>query len=147
MRVIPLPKAPASTSMAVRHSMHGNSVRQTKIESSLADLLIENGLTGFVQNDKSLEGTPDIAYPSNRLAIFVHGCFWHRCPYCEPHFPEINADYWQAKFARNKRRDKHAQVSLKREGWRVVTVWECKLKNNPHNVLRRIRSAMKNTNG
>jgi G:T-mismatch repair DNA endonuclease (very short patch repair protein) len=38
-------------------------------------------------------------------------------------------------------------VSLKREGWRVVTVWECKLKNNPHNVLRRIRSAMKNTNG
>ena len=58
----------------------------------------------------------------------VRGCFWHRCPHCNPSTPKKNTDYWQAKFARNVERDEENLRQLEAMGWRVHVIWECQLK-------------------
>jgi len=66
---------------------------------------------------------PDIVFPGEQLAVFVDGCRWHCCP---EHFraPRVNAEYWNAKFARNVARDRLTDEALALAGWRVVRVWE-----------------------
>lgn len=79
-------------------------------------------------NWKRLPGSPDIVLPKLRTAIFVHGCFWHR-HLCRSgsRTPKSNIRYWEAKFARNKARDRWNRASLIDLGWRVLVVWECQL--------------------
>lgn len=75
---------------------------------------------------KSLPGTPDVVFPSRRIALFVHGCFWHRHPGCKrASTPKNHADYWKAKFEANVRRDAKSMTELEALGWRVVVIWEC----------------------
>ena len=78
----------------------------------------------------NLPGRPDIVLARRRLAIFVHGCFWHGhdCPR-GARTPKANRDYWQAKIARNRARDATAASALAGLGWRVETVWECELRD------------------
>lgn len=90
----------------------------------------------------SLPGRPDLAVPAARVAIFVHGCFWHRhqgCRLCST--PSTRRRAWQAKFAANVRRDRRAARALRALGWRVVTVWECRLRH-PDRVRRRLERAL-----
>ena len=68
---------------------------------------------------------PDITYPGRKLAIFVHGCFWHRCPTCDLGLPKTNVDYWREKFERNVERDRRKERALLNLGWDVRTIWEC----------------------
>ena len=133
----PLPASPKSTSSAVRASMIGNRSVQTRPETVLQEALTAIGLDQFAKHC-SLQGTPDIAFDREKVAIFVHGCYWHRCPYCSPHFPSTNQAYWSAKFARNKDRDKSVKRGLKELGWKVIIVWECKVLKNPIRQARRI---------
>ena len=70
-----------------------------------------------------IAGRPDAIIPSKKIAIFVHGCFWHGCK-LHGHIPKSNLDYWQPKLARNKARDESNARILKKAGWRVLTVWE-----------------------
>jgi len=75
---------------------------------------------------KDLPGTPDIVLPRHKLAIFVHGCFWHQHPGCRrATIPRTRVQFWEAKFAENARRDCGAEDRLRALGWNVVTVWEC----------------------
>lgn len=85
-----------------------------------------------------LPGTPDVALRRRRAAVFVHGCFWHRCPHCRVGRQKIrtNLDYWLPKLTRNKARDKRAKSALSADGWRVFVVWECQTKSAP--ILRRL---------
>ena len=75
-----------------------------------------------------LPGKPDLVFPRHRLAVFVHGCFWHRHS-CRKgsSVPATRTTYWLAKFKRNKSRDRRARDSLRRLGWRSLVVWECQL--------------------
>lgn len=75
-----------------------------------------------------LPGRPDLVLPRHRLAVFVHGCFWHGhdCPRGR-RAPKTNAAYWQAKIARNRTRDAAAQAALTAAGWTPVIIWECAL--------------------
>lgn len=77
-----------------------------------------------------LPGTPDVVLVAQRIAIFVHGCFWHQhgCRLCSRR-PKSRLDYWLPKLRRNAVRDRDAQAELKHQGWRVVIVWECQTKN------------------
>lgn len=79
---------------------------------------------------KDLPGKPDLVFPSRRKAIFVHGCFWHGhdCPRGSRK-PKSNRAYWETKIRRNRERDTQSEAALKRDGWRVLTVWECQMKN------------------
>jgi len=81
-------------------------------------------------NRKDLPGKPDIVLPGRRLAIFVHGCFWHGHDCARgARVPKANRDYWIAKVARNRARDAAARLALESGGWRVETVWECEMRD------------------
>ena len=80
-----------------------------------------------------LPGKPDLVFPSRRVALFVHGCFWHghNCPR-GARMPETNRAYWQAKIARNTARDLVVRASLRRLGWKHVVIWECQTRDGPN---------------
>jgi DNA mismatch endonuclease (patch repair protein) len=103
--------------------------RDTKPELRVRSLLHRLGYR-FRLHRKGLPGSPDIVLPSRRIAVFVHGCFWHGhgCPRSLRR-PKANADYWEAKLARNKMRDAANLADLAAMGWRATIVWECALKD------------------
>ena len=120
-------RAPAASSEAVRRSMMGNKAKDTKPELELRRLLREAGYPGYRLHWKKAPGRPDIAYPGRKVAIFVNGCFWHRCPHCSPALPKTNGEFWEAKFEANVGRDARKIAELESAGWTVVTVWECEI--------------------
>lgn len=84
----------------------------------------------FRLHRKDLPGSPDLVFPSRRVAIFVHGCFWHGhdCPR-GARMPKSNAGYWRDKLARNVARDRRSLEQLAALGWRTAVLWECELKD------------------
>lgn len=79
---------------------------------------------------RQLPGTPDLVFPGRRVALFVHGCFWHRHPGCRfATTPKTRADFWQAKFEGNVARDARKEDELRLAGWMPVTIWECETRD------------------
>lgn len=120
-------EAPPASSDAVRKSMKGNRRCDTKPELAMRRRLREAGLTGYRLQWKA-PGRPDIAWPGKKVALFVNGCFWHRCPRCSPPTPKSHVEYWVVKFERNVERDERNRLALEEQGWTVHVVWECQLK-------------------
>lgn len=92
-----------------------------------------------VRSGSELPGRPDLVLPVRKVAILVHGCFWHGCP---RHYrrPRYNRAYWDRKLLRNRTRDKRVISTLRQKGWRVVVAWECEILNDQSKVLRRVLS-------
>ena len=118
------------SSKAVSKVMSRNRGKDTKPELLLRKLLWKNGLRGYRIHPKKIPGKPDVCFVSRKIAIFINGCFWHRCPYCKYELPKHNKQFWESKFDKNVIRDKEKIKQLKRMGWKVVIVWECQLKKN-----------------
>lgn len=78
---------------------------------------------------RSLPGRPDIVLPKHRVALFVHGCFWHRHGCKFSYTPKSRVAFWQTKFNQNVERDRKVFRALKSLGWKVVTIWECETKS------------------
>lgn len=114
--------------------MKGNVRAGTKPELALRRMLREAGFPGYRLHWKT-DGSPDIAYPGRKVAIFVNGCFWHRCPHCSPSMPKSHTDFWERKFTRNVERDARKIGELESAGWHTVVVWECRLREQPGHVL------------
>jgi len=123
-------RAPVPRTEAISRVMSANRGKDTGPEMALRKALWAAGLRGYRLHWKSVPGRPDIAYPGRKLAIFVHGCYWHRCPHCDLPLPKTNTDFWQAKFERNQARDKRKAEALEEDGWRVLTFWECQIKSD-----------------
>jgi DNA mismatch endonuclease (patch repair protein) len=107
--------------------MSGIKGRNTKPEVFVRSYLHRAGLR-FRLHDRKLPGRPDIVLARYRTVILVHGCFWHRhkgCKFC--YTPKSNRAFWKAKFAANVERDVRKARELRRAGWRVVTIWECRI--------------------
>lgn len=134
---------PEPSSPAVSRSMKGNRGKDTQPELKLRRLLREAGYPGYRLHWKGAPGRPDIAYPGRKVAIFVNGCFWHRCPHCNPSTPKSHTDYWDKKFELNRERDRRKTAELERAGWRVVVVWECRLENQPGAVVAEVAAALR----
>jgi DNA mismatch endonuclease (patch repair protein) len=84
----------------------------------------------FRLHRRNLPGTPDIVLPRHRVVVQVHGCFWHQHAGCRhANLPRSRPDYWLPKLRRNVERDTAAELALERLGWRVLTVWECALRD------------------
>lgn len=83
----------------------------------------------FRLHRRDLPGTPDLVFPGRRIALFVHGCFWHRHGCTKATTPASNVGYWTAKFERNVERDARNAAELRKLGWRCVRIWECETKN------------------
>lgn len=90
-----------------------------------------------------LPGRPDLVLPRHRMAIFVHGCFWHRHPDCKrSSLPKTNAAFWRDKLDRNVQRDAENRRDLEAAGWKVITVWECELYRDPVRTTERVASRL-----
>ena len=108
--------------------MQANKSKNTKPELLVRQALRAAGLTGYRIHWKKVPGHPDICFVGRHVAIFVHGCYWHRCPYCALPRPRSHREFWEAKFARNRERDARDISELVAAGWTVIVVWECRLK-------------------
>lgn len=114
--------------------------RDTKPELRVRSALHRAGLR-YRLHDRSLPGRPDIVFASRKLALFVHGCFWHRCPHCKNGAKGVgsNEGYWFPKLARNAARDKENCERLHALGWKVEVVWECQA-NDPTKLRQIVRA-------
>lgn len=102
--------------------------KDTKPEKIIRSILHKLGFR-FRINRKDLPGKPDIVLPKYKTVIFVHGCFWHRHEGCKyAYTPKSNADFWNKKFSLNLQRDKDIQNKLGKRGWKILTIWECEIK-------------------
>ncbi len=95
------------------------------------------GYTGYRLHYAKCPGRPDIAFVGRRVALFVHGCFWHGCPYCKPRTPKSNTLFWQQKITANQARDARKSHALRKAGWKVFVVWECRLHRSPERAMAR----------
>lgn len=100
--------------------------KDTKPELIVRRYLFSRGYR-FRKNVKGLPGTPDIVLRKYRVAIFIHGCFWHGHE-VDGTTPRTNTDFWRKKIENNRKRDERNKEALKKMGWHVMTIWECQLK-------------------
>ncbi len=86
----------------------------------------------------SLPGKPDITFLSKKLAIFVHGCFWHGHGCKVDHIPGSNKKFWSTKIINNKERDIKNSEELNKLGWKIITAWECEIRTSLKNQINLI---------
>jgi DNA mismatch endonuclease (patch repair protein) len=109
-------------------------MRRVKGKDTAPELKVRRLLTrmgvGYRLHRAELPGKPDIAMPGRKLALFVHGCFWHGHDCARgARMPKANRPYWEAKIARNRARDAQTRAAYEQLGWRAETLWECELKD------------------
>ena len=99
----------------------------TKPELVFRKYLFSQGFR-YRKNYKILPGRPDIVFIKKKIAIFIHGCFWHQHKNCTiTNKPRSNTTFWKEKFAKNLERDKRNQKDLREMGWRTIVIWECEI--------------------
>lgn len=104
--------------------------KDTKIEVEVRKYLFSKGYR-FRKNDKRYPGKPDIILPKYHVAIFVHGCFWHRHKGCkDATTPKTRTEFWLEKFDKNVKNDQIKQEKLREGGWKIIVIWECELKKD-----------------
>lgn len=106
------------------------NMAQIRSTNTTPELLVRSALhrmgLRFRLHAPELPGHPDIVLPRWRVALFVHGCFWHRHPGCQfAYRPKSHIPFWERKFSQNLRRDQRHKQDLQDAGWRVVVIWEC----------------------
>ncbi len=142
LSVIRTKSIPVASSEAVLKTMRGNKSSKTKPELILRKGLISAGIRGYRLNWDRILGCPDIAFPSRHMAVFVQGCFWHSCPYCKISRPKTNRSYWLKKLRNNVIRDQNVHKQLKQQGWHVIIAWECQIKSDLGEIVKRIRKLL-----
>jgi DNA mismatch endonuclease (patch repair protein) len=117
---------------------------RTAPEEKVANLLGKLKIK-YRRNVKSLPGQPDFVIKSAKVVIFVHGCFWHAHNNCRlARRPKSNKAFWIKKAIDNRRRDQRKNRQLRKQGWHIMTIWQCKLRQ-PDQVLRRIERFLDKT--
>ena len=117
--------------------------KNTKPEIKVRKVLHSMGYR-FRLHRKDLPGSPDIVLPKYKTVIFVHGCFWHRhenCKYAST--PKTRQEFWEAKFRENINRDKLNQENLSSNGWKIIIVWECEIKDKDFDLNRLFKNEIK----
>lgn len=111
--------------------------KDTSIELKVRKYLFSLGYRYRV-NYKKLPGKPDIVFTKKKTAIFIHGCYWHghNCNSRYAHVSKSNTDYWNTKIQRNQERDKINIEQLEKDGWKVIVLWECEIKENFEFIIK-----------
>jgi DNA mismatch endonuclease (patch repair protein) len=113
-----------------------NTAPERMLQSALRALRLR-----FSRNYRDLPGSPDVVFRRDRVAIFVHGCFWHRhksCPRATT--PRSNVSYWRSKFACNVERDRRKISELEKLGWKAIVLWQCEIETDVAEAARRVRA-------
>ena len=109
--------------------MSNISGKETKPEILVRKFLFSKGFR-FRKNDSRYPGKPDIVLPKYKTVIFIHGCFWHGHKGCKrSKLPETNVLFWKNKISLNIERDKKNRIELEKQGWVVLIIWQCALRN------------------
>lgn len=116
--------------------------KNTKPELALRKELFKQGIRGYRIHYSKLPGKPDIAFTKKKIAIFINGCFWHKCPICFKKYPKHNKSYWKNKINSNCKRDMTNYLNLKDLGWTVVVLWDCGLKENLEGYVKEISNLL-----
>ena len=111
--------------------------KNTKPEVLLRKTLWNLGFRGYRIHNKDLPGKPDIVFKKKKIAIFIDGCFWHKCP-LDFQEPKTNTEYWMKKIQANVDRDKKVNEQLRNDGWVVVRIWEHSMRKEPEKTVKRI---------
>ena len=112
-------RAPVPKDARVSATMSRIRAKHTGPELAVRRALCERGLTGYRLHYAKAPGKPDIAFVGRKVAVFVHGCFWHGCPHCQPRRPKTHKAFWNAKLDRNTERDAEKAKALKQADWTV----------------------------
>lgn len=117
--------------------------KDTKPEMLVRKFLHKNGFR-YRLHVKDLPGKPDIVLPKYKTVIFVHGCFWHGHEGCKYYVvPKTRTEWWVNKITHNIERDKEVRKQLIKQDWRVINIWECRLKINQDRRLKNILNLIK----
>lgn len=135
-------RAPIPERESISKVMSANKAKNTKPELLLRKILWKEGIMGYRLHQTNIPGKPDIVFNSKKIAVFVNGCFWHRCPHCKLELPKTNQDFWRKKFEANITRDKNKIKELKSEGWISITIWECQIKKNIPKVVEKLKEKL-----
>lgn len=124
----------------VSRLMKANKSAGTKPEIMLRGALWKAGHRGYRLHLKDVPGRPDVSFPGKKLAVFVHGCFWHQCPHCEGKkaYPRSNQEFWNKKFAENAARDARVREQLRQRGWQTLVLWECEVRRDATACAQRV---------
>ena len=111
--------------------------RDTRPELAVRKALYSRGYRYRIHY--GVDGNPDIAFPKTKLAIFIHGCFWHQHGCKHTYRPRTRKKFWNEKLDRNMTRDTQITRRLHDKGWETVTIWACEIKNNSDGVIEKLR--------
>lgn len=120
--------------------------KNTTPELRLRRRLWKEGLRGYRLHPKNIPGRPDICFTRYKVAVFVHGCYWHRCSKCNLTLPKSNSEFWKEKFDKNVKRDEKKADELKEKGFAVVVCWECDIKKQIESCIIAIKKALNESN-
>lgn len=118
----------------IMSKIHGQN---TSIEIKCRKWLFHKGIR-YRKNTKGITGTPDITIKKYKIAIFVNGCFWHGHSCIGDKLPKTNTDFWLKKIQDNMKRDSSVIAKLEKDGWLVITVWECELRKSKIDITMEI---------
>jgi DNA mismatch endonuclease, patch repair protein len=126
---------------AADRSKNMSRIRSTDTHPEMLVRRLLHGLGyRYALHRRDLPGVPDLVFPSRRKVILVHGCFWHQHRGCvDGRIPKSRVDYWEPKLRRNVKRDRRNVSKLRRDGWRVLKVWECEVSDVEEVRARLIR--------
>lgn len=117
--------------------------KDTSIELMVRRYLFALGYRYRV-NYKALPGKPDIVFTKKKIAIFIHGCYWHGhdCGSRYAHTSQTNKTYWGPKIQRTQQRDFAHVVTLEEQGWNVIVLWECQIKDNFEETIQKLTRSL-----
>ncbi len=110
-------------------------------EVAFLSLLKESRIKGW-RRHYNIEGYPDLAFPKQKVAIFLDGCFWHGCKKCMVK-PKSNIEFWEKKIQQNKKRDSEVNKILKGIGWKVIRIWEHELLEKRDKIVSKVVAFLK----
>lgn len=110
--------------------------KNTGPEMKIRKMLFARGIRGY-RIHYNLPGKPDIVFVKKKIAVFIDGCFWHKCPE-DFQEPETRKEFWMKKINSNVERDEKNTVQLTEDGWTVLRIWEHEVRKDPEAVVRRI---------
>lgn len=109
-----------------------NTGPELAIRKELDKLMVKHQIHyNYMTNYKKLPGKPDIVFVGALVVVFIHGCFWHRCPICNLPLPKTRIKWWKRKLERNRIRDLGVERLLSEMGWKVLIFWEHEIKKDP----------------
>ncbi|WOF16781.1 very short patch repair endonuclease [Methanoplanus sp. FWC-SCC4] len=126
-----------------KRNMSSIKSKDTKPEIKIRKMLWENGIRGY-RIHYDLPGKPDIAFTKYKIAVFIDGCYWHKCPECFRE-PKTNTEFWMNKINGNVERDKKITKELEDSGWTVLRFWEHEVRKNPDLIIKKINNSIKSS--